>query len=158
MPTKRAERRRARQAIDALRAMESDARRMARRLPKDARARARLESAADLAGTSVRSAQGVRRSSPSLAAARAEYAAARLDRASGRYAPVPAGARRRTLRRHAEHAEPAGAVARAEQRAQLIRRRRKQAEQVRKMATRAAALSVGQAVVVPKRGERARRG
>lgn len=150
----RADRRRARIAIGALREMEAEVRRMAKRLPKGTRARSRLEAAARFAEASERSAAADRRATPRLAAARAEHAAARLDRASIRFGGTP----RRAVGRTRERVQPgADAAVRAKQRAALVARRRTQAEQVRKMATRAAALTLGQAIVVPKRGDASQR-
>lgn len=144
--SKRAERRRAKEAIAAVREMEREVRRMAKRLPSDARARRRLESAVDLAEASARAADAERRRSPRFAAERAARAATRLDRASVRYGAVPESARR------AGDPPPLGADAalRARRRTKLVERRRKQADQARKMATRVAALTIGQSIVVPK--------
>lgn len=153
----RADRRRARIAIGALREMEAEVRRMAKRLPKGTRARSRLEAAAGFAEASERSAAADRRATPRLAAARAERAAARLDRASIRFGGTPRPAVGRTRERVPPGAG-ADAAVRTKQRAALVARRRKQAEQVRKMATRAAALTLGQAIAVPKRGDASQRG
>ena len=144
--SKRADRRRAKEAIAAVREMEGEVRRMAKRLPSDARARRRLESAVDFAEASARAAEAERRHSPRFAAERAARAATRLDRASVRYGPAPAAVRR------GGDAPPVGADAalRARRRAKLVERRRKQADQVRKMAARAAARTIGQSIVVPK--------
>ncbi|UOQ90759.1 hypothetical protein MUN74_07610 [Agromyces endophyticus] len=142
----RAERRRAKEAIAAVRDMEGEVRRMAKHLPRDARGRRRLDAAVGFAEAGARAAEAERRRSPRLAALLAERAAARLDRMSIRYAPG-SGARAG----HGGAVAPVGADAaqRARRRAKLVARRRKQADQVRKMATRAAALTIAQSIVVP---------
>lgn len=141
----RRERKEAKQAIDAARAAEAEVRRMAKRSPKGSRARSRLESAVRFAEAEVTVARAGRRDSPVLAARRAERAAARLDRAASRFGPsagtVGRGSRKRVL--------GGDAAARSKTRAELLKRRRKQAEQARKMAKKVAALTIGQAIVVP---------
>ncbi|MGW9166359.1 hypothetical protein [Agromyces sp. NPDC055658] len=144
--SKRADRRRAKEAIAAVRELEDEVRGMAKRLPGDARARRRLESAVEFAEAAALAADAERRRSPRFAAERAALAAARLDRASIRYGAAPASTGR------AGDVPPVGADAalRARRRAKLVKRRRTQAEQARKMAARAAALTIAQSIVVPK--------
>lgn len=141
----RRERKEAKQAIDAVRAAEAEVRRMAKRSPKGSRARSRLESAVRFAEAEVTVARAGRRDSPVLAARRAERAAARLDRAASRFGPRAGAASRRERKRLAG----GDAAARSKARAELVKRRRKQAEQARKMAKKVAALTIGQAIVVP---------
>ncbi|GAA1780141.1 hypothetical protein [Agromyces lapidis] len=149
----RRDRKRAKRAIESAHAVQAEVHRMAKRLPKGARSRARLESAVTFAGAELRLAEADRRNSPRLAAIRAGRVAARLDRASIRYAPRP-GARGRAGARR----PPVGADAavRATAHAELVKRRRKQAEQAQKMLKRAAALVVGQAIAVSGGDERGR--
>ena len=142
----RHERREAKQAIDSARAVEDEVRRMAKRLPAGSRSRSRLESAVRFAEAELSVAEAGRRDVPDLAARRAERAAARLDRASIRFGPRSgAGAGRSDRKRLAG----ADAAVRAKARVELVKRRRKQAEQARKMAKKVAALTIGQAIVVP---------
>ncbi|MFF2273636.1 hypothetical protein ACFVTX_15270 [Agromyces sp. NPDC058136] len=93
-------------------------------------------------------AEAARRDAPGLAARRAERAAARLDRASIRFGPRSStgaeagrGDRKRLV--------GADAAVRAKARAELVKRRRKQAEQARKMAEKVVALTIGQVIVMP---------
>ncbi|MFF2494062.1 hypothetical protein [Agromyces sp. NPDC058064] len=141
----RRERKEAKQAIDAARAAEAEVRRMAKRSPKGSRARSRLESAVRFAEAEMTLARAGRRDSPVLAARRAERAAARLDRAASRFGPRAGAASRRDRKR----VVGGDAAARSKARAELLKRRRKQAEQARKMAKKVAALTIGQAIVVP---------
>ncbi|MRG59745.1 hypothetical protein GE115_07675 [Agromyces sp. CFH 90414] len=163
MATTREERRRAKRAIEAARTMETEVRRMAKRLPKGARARMRLESAVRFAEASVQAAATERRRTPRLAALRAERAAAWLDRASIRFGPAAAkqagtatGRSARRERRDGRRIVGADAAVRAKARADLAKRRRKQSDQVQKMAKRVALLTVHEAIVAPTDAERAK--
>lgn len=144
--TSRRERKQAKQAIDSARAVEAEVRRMAKRSPAGTRSRSRLESAVRFAEAEMTAAEAVRRDAPGLAARRAERAAARLDRASIRFGPRSAG---RVGRAGRQRLGGADAAVRAKARAVLVKRRRKQADQARKMAKKVVALTIGQAIVVP---------
>ncbi|MFF2277627.1 hypothetical protein [Agromyces sp. NPDC058126] len=144
----RRERREAKQAIDSARAVEAEVRRMAKRSPAGTRSRSRLEAAVRFAEAEVTAAEAARRDAPGLAARRAERAAARLDRASIRFGPRSA-AGAASGRGDRKRLVGADAAVRAKVRAELVKRRRKQADQARKMAKKVAALTIGQVIVVP---------
>ncbi len=141
----------AKRAIVRLKRAESEARGLAKELPKGAR-RARLDDAVANARSVRKSVAAERSDSPRRAARRAARAAAKLERVSR---PIGAadGAR-------GSAAVGSSADERAKARAKTIKQRRKQAQQSQKMAKFVAAHVIGASVSTsgdddaPKRAQR----
>lgn len=140
--TERDDRRQAKSAIRAARKAEKEARKLAKQLPKGA-PRAKFEAVVADAERVRRAAESDARTTPRVAARRASRAAAKLERASLRMGPSGDVSKAKV---RASGDDP---KALATARAKTLKRRRKQAQQVQKMAKSVAVHTLAQSITTP---------